>query len=226
MLLSSKTRLHDSGTKVEIKLTQPHRSSQKESESWLLSYSDMVTLLLAFFVLFFSISQVDQDKFERIMEYFTESNATPLYVLEKQFQELVTAHQLEESVDVELTPDGLMVNFQYNLLFDSGKAKLKPKSFPVLNALAEILKSADVTERKIQIEGHTDSVPLAKNALYPTNWELSTARSSSVIRYLITKEVASKRFVAVGFADTRLRQKETSNNLGLSVNRRVSLLIK
>jgi len=186
----------------------------------------MVTLLLAFFVLFFSISQVDPGKFEQIMEYFSQSNSTPLYVLEKQFQELVTAHQLEQSVDVELTPDGLRVNFQDNLLFDSGKAKLKSKSFPVLNALAEILKSADVAERKIQIEGHTDSVPLTKNALYPTNWELSTARSSSVIRYLITKEVASKRFVAVGFADTRLRQKETSDNLGLSVNRRVSLLIK
>jgi len=211
---------------VEIKLTQLHRSSQRESESWLLSYSDMVTLLLAFFVLFFSISQVDQGKFEQIMEYFAESNSTPLYVLEKQFQELVTAHQLEQSIDVALTPDGLMVNFQDNLLFDSGEAKLKRKSFAVLNALAEILKSADVAQRKIQIEGHTDSVPLTENALYPTNWELSTARSSSVIRYLISKEVASRRFVAVGFADTRMRQEETSNNRGLSVNRRVSLLVK
>lgn len=211
---------------MEIKLTQLHRSSQRESESWLLSYSDMVTLLLAFFVLFFSISQVDQGKFEQIMEYFSESNSTPLYVLEKQFQELVTAHQLEQSIDVALTPDGLMVNFQDNLLFDSGEAKLKRKSFAVLNALAEILKSADVAQRKIQIEGHTDSVPLTENALYPTNWELSTARSSSVIRYLISKEVASRRFVAVGFADTRMRQEETSNNRGLSVNRRVSLLVK
>ncbi|TDI89697.1 MAG: hypothetical protein E2O77_09440 [Caldithrix sp.] len=211
---------------MEIKLTQLHRSSQRESESWLLSYSDMVTLLLAFFVLFFSISQVDQGKFEQIMEYFAESNFTPLYVLEKQFQELVTAHQLEQSIDVALTPDGLMVNFQDNLLFDSGEAKLKRKSFAVLNALAEILKSADVAQRKIQIEGHTDSVPLTENALYPTNWELSTARSSSVIRYLISKEVASRRFVAVGFADTRMRQEETSNNRGLSVNRRVSLLVK
>jgi len=211
---------------VEIKLTQLHRSSQRESESWLLSYSDMVTLLLAFFVLFFSISQVDQGKFEQIMEYFAESNFTPLYVLEKQFQELVTAHQLEQRIDVALTPDGLMVNFQDNLLFDSGEAKLKRKSFAVLNALAEILKSADVAQRKIQIEGHTDSVPLTENALYPTNWELSTARSSSVIRYLISKEVASRRFVAVGFADTRMRQEETSNNRGLSVNRRVSLLVK
>ncbi|TDI84546.1 MAG: hypothetical protein E2O79_03220 [Caldithrix sp.] len=211
---------------MEIKLTQLHRSSQRESESWLLSYSDMVTLLLAFFVLFFSISQVDQGKFEQIMEYFAESNSTPLYVLEKQFQELVTAHQLEQSIDVALTPDGLVVNFQDNLLFDSGEAKLKRKSFAVLNALAEILKSADVAQRKIQIEGHTDSVPLTENALYPTNWELSTARSSSVIRYLISKEVASRRFVAVGFADTRMRQEETSNNRGLSVNRRVSLLVK
>lgn len=210
---------------MEIKLPQ-QSVSQKDSQPWLLSYSDMVTLLLAFFVLFFTISQVDQAKFEMIMKYFNKSQSMPLHVLKKKFEALIQAHQLEQSVDVELTPDGLLVNFQDNLLFDSGKAELKAHSFPVLNALADILNSPDVAERKIQIEGHTDTVPLAKNALYPTNWELSTARSSSVIRYLINKKIIPKRFVAVGYADTRLRQKETSENKGLSVNRRVSLLVK
>lgn len=203
-----------------------HSGNAGDGQPWLLSYSDMVTLLLAFFVLFFAISQVDQAKFEMIMEYFNDSHSMPLHQLEKKFNELIAAHQLEQSVDVELTPDGLLVNFQDNLLFDSGKAELKKKSFAVLQALAEILNSADVAARKIQIEGHTDTVPLAKNATYPTNWELSTARSSSVIRYLINKKVASTRFVAVGYADTRLRQKETAKNRGLSVNRRVSLLVK
>jgi len=202
------------------------RPEIREDQPWLLSYSDMVTLLLAFFVLFFAISQVDQVKFEMIMEYFSKSETMPLHELEQKFREMVREHQLEESVDVALTPDGLLVNFQDNILFVSGKAELKANSFPILDALAEILNSHDVVERRIQVQGHTDSVPLARSALYPSNWELSTARSSSVIRHLLSHNVTSERFVAVGFADTRLKEQETSEHRGLQVNRRVSLLIK
>lgn len=212
---------------MEIKLPEPiHRKANQESQPWLLSYSDMVTLLLSFFVLFFAISQVDPVKFEMIMEYFSQNQTMPLRELELKFQELVQEHNLQESVDVDLTPDGLLVNFQDNLLFDSGKADLKPNSFAVLSALAEILKSPDVAKRRIQVEGHTDTVPLAKNADYPSNWELSTARSASVVRWLIAREVAANRFTAVGYASTRLREPETPEQRGLPINRRVSLLIK
>ncbi|MFQ5708905.1 MAG: flagellar motor protein MotB [bacterium] len=212
---------------MEIKLPEQFIAAKaQDQQPWLLSYSDMVTLLLAFFVLFFAISQVDQAKFEAIMDYFDSSNSMPLHVLEKKFKELVQAHHLEENVDVQLTPDGLLVNFQDNILFDSGKAALKPKSFPVLTALAQILNTQEVLQRRVQVEGHTDTVPIAKNTLYPSNWELSAARSASVIRYLIKNGLASNRFVAVGFADTRLRAKETPAHRGLPINRRVSLLIK
>jgi chemotaxis protein MotB len=209
---------------MEIKLTTNRTKS--DDQPWLLSYSDMVTLLLAFFVLFFSISQVDQVKFEMIMEYFSKSETMPLHQLEKKFKELVEQHNLQQSVEVSLTPDGLLVNFQDNILFDSGKADLKENSFPVLVALADILKAPDVMERRIQVEGHTDSVPLAKNSSYPSNWELSTARSSSVIRNLLENGIAARRFMAVGYADTRLKVEETPEQRGLMANRRVSLLIK
>ncbi|MCG8608156.1 OmpA family protein [bacterium] len=211
---------------MEIQLPESIQSPSKENQPWLLAYSDMVTLLLAFFVLFFAISQLDPVKFEVIMDYFNQNQTMPLHVLEEKFDQLVQAHQLQESVEVELTPEGLLVNFQDNLLLDSGKANLKENSFPVLGAMADIIKAEDVVERKIQVEGHTDTVPLSDQADYPSNWELSTARSSSVIRYFITRNVSSSRFMAVGFADTRLRESETSDNRGLSVNRRVSLLIK
>jgi len=211
---------------MQIEIPQLTKSSTSEDQPWLLSYGDMVTLLLAFFVLFFAISQVDQVKFEMIMEYFNKSETMPLHVLEQKFKELVKSHELEESVDVALTPAGLLVNFQDNILYDSGQAKLRENAFPVLNSLADILNAQDVVERHIQVEGHTDSVPLAQNALYPSNWELSTARSASVIRYLLQRAVSAKRFVAVGYADTRLKEEETPDRRGLSVNRRVSLLIK
>ncbi len=210
---------------MEIKLNNELRGKTDETH-WLMPYSDMVTLLLAFFVLFFAISQVDQVKFEMIMEYFSKTDTMPLHELEKRFREMVRTHQLEESVDVELTPDGLMVNFQDNILFDSGHAELKANSGPILDALADILNSQDVVTRKIQVQGHTDSVPLSENALYPSNWELSTARSSSVIRQLLTANVEAPRFLAVGFADTHMKEVETEGRRGLPVNRRVSLLIK
>lgn len=212
---------------MEIRLPEQIGAQRKrDSQPWLLSYSDMVTLLLAFFVLFFAISQVDQTKFEMIMQYFSKSDTTPLHVLEKQFKELVKAHNLEKSVEVDLTPDGLLVNFQDNILFDSGKADLKANALPVLDALSDILNSQQVAKRRIQVEGHTDTVPLVKNAAFPSNWELSSARASRVIRYLIGRHVAADRFVAMGYADTRPRQKETPQHRGLPVNRRVALLIK
>jgi len=213
---------------MQIKIPEifEEHTRHKSDQPWLLSYSDMVTLLLAFFVLFFAISQVDQVKFEMIMEYFSKNETMPLHQLEQRFNELIQAHNLEQQMDVELTPDGLLVNFQDNILFDSGQADLKPKSYPVLNSLAAILNEKDVSGRKVQVEGHTDTVPILKSADYPSNWELSTARSASVIRYLISNRVVPDKFVAVGFADTRLRVPETAEQRGLLENRRVSLLIK
>lgn len=212
---------------MEIQLPKHiQRRYFEESEPWLLSYSDMVTLLLAFFVLFFAISNLDQTKFEMIMDYFSRSETMPLHQLEQRFNELIEQHQLQESVDVQLTPDGLLVNFQDKILFDSGKADLKPEAYPVLEALADILKAPEVQEREIRVEGHTDTVPLTQNAAYPSNWELSAARAARVIRYLIQQQIRSDRFVAVGYADTRLRVPETPENRGLPINRRVSLLIK
>ena len=211
---------------MEFKLHNNVFTREDDSNSWLLSYSDMVTLLLAFFVLFFAISQVDQAKFESIMQYFNRENTMPLQVLEQKFKALVQQHHLEKSVDVQLTPDGLLVNFQDEILFESGKAELNTKSFPILTSMAGLLKDVAVVKRQVQVQGHTDSVPLAKNSLYPSNWELSGARSARVIRYLIQEGLSPARFVSVGYADTRLRVAETKNNRGLQVNRRVSFLIK
>ncbi len=207
-------------------ILRQRQAAASDDQPWLLSFSDLVTLLLAFFVLFFAISQVDQSKFEMIMEYFSESRQMPLHKLEEKLKQLIAEHQLQESVDVELTPDGLLLNFQDKILFASGKAELKAEAAPVLDALAAIFRTPEVADRSIQVEGHTDTLPLSKNSAYPSNWELSSARSARVIRYLIERNIAPSRFVAVGFADTRLRQPETEGNRGLSVNRRVSLLVK
>lgn len=197
-----------------MRITLPHReiieAPQQDQQRWMLSYSDLVTLLLAFFVLFFAISQVDQAKFEAIMEYFSKSDKLPLHELEKVVNNLVEEHNLQQSVEVELTADGLLLTFQDKILFDSGKANLKEGAFPILSGIGEILNSEKVANRTVKVEGHTDTVPLARNSNYPSNWELSAARATHVIRYLISRNVQPQRFVALGYADTRQRIPEGS----------------
>lgn len=213
---------------MQIKL--PHYKivapKSEEEQSWMLSYSDMVTLLLAFFVLFFAISQVDQAKFEMILEHFSKNDKMPLHQLEKVVKQLIAEHNLEESVEVELTLDGLLLTFQDKILFDSGEASLKPGAYPILSELGEILKTKEVANRQIKVEGHTDTVPLSKKSEYPSNWELSAARATGVIRYLIGSAIDPQRFIAIGYADTHLRVPEQDGNRGLQKNRRVSLIIK
>lgn len=208
------------------KFTTPMNSSNEDKNHWMLSYSDIVTLLLCFFAMFFAISQVDTVKFEMISEYFSKSQKTPLHVLEKTVKALIVEHEMEDVVDVQLTPDGLELNFQNKILFDSGKAELKPKAFSILLALANILKTNEVKDRVIQVAGHTDTLPIVSSSLYPSNWELSTARASQVIRYFIDRGLRKERFEAIGYADTHLREKENSNRRGLAANRRVVLLVK
>ena len=213
-----------------MQLNLPHKDlfikETEEKNTWLLSYSDMVTLLLAFFVLFFAISQVDQTKFEMIMDYFSQEQKMPLHELEKVVKKLIAENDLQQSVEVELTPDGLLLTFQDKILFDSGKAELKKGAFPILGGIGDILLSHDVIDRQIKVEGHTDTVPLSRLSEYPSNWELSAARATHVIRYLISENVAPSRFTAIGYADTRLRVPEDDQHRGLQANRRVSLIIK
>lgn len=201
-------------------------NSNEDKNHWMLSYSDIVTLLLCFFAMFFAISQVDTVKYEMISEYFNKSEKTPLRVLQETIKVLIADHKMEDVVEVTLTPDGLELNFQDKILFDSGKAELKARAYAILTALADILKTNEVNNRVIQVAGHTDTLPIVSNSLYPSNWELSTARASQVIRYFIGRGLKKQRFEAIGYADTRLREKENSNKRGLAVNRRVILLVK
>lgn len=212
---------------MEINIPQHSNiSTSDDKNQWLLSYSDMVTLLLCFFTLFFAISQIDAVKLEIISEYFNQSEKLPLHKLQEQITELIKDHNMEQQIDVNLTQDGLELNFHDKILFDSGQAEIKTNAWPVLNSLANILKSVKVADRKIQVAGHTDTVPLSQNSIYPSNWELSSARASRVIRYFIDRELHKDRFEAVGYADTKLILDETENLRGKAENRRVVLLIK
>src|SRR5690625_455573 len=256
-----------------------NQNKNKGAPKWMVTYSDMVTLVLVFFILLFSMSQIDQARFDAVAQSFQDrvifdfmpsivpsdypegdmnegegsdegdedgmpsDPMTDLEELEKEDEEdeeenelqleerleilldRITAYleeqQLEDYVTATKTEAGVNLALQESILFDSGEAIILDEGEGVLTEIASLLSGIP---NDVRVEGHTDSRPIS-NFRYPSNWELSGARASSVIRYLIYQnEFAHERFSAVGYAETRPLVPNTSAT-NWSKNRRVEIVI-
>ena len=184
-------------------------SKQMEGgDDWLITYSDLVTLLLTFFILIAAISKVDPVKFERIAQslsgaYGKEDNEQQidLRTVYKMINDLINNAAYASKVEVNLMPIGVAVTFKSNVLFTLGKATIKKDIEPILDGLAWVIQELPYS---VAVEGHTDDIPISSDE-YPSNWELSTARASRVVRYLISEGISSNRLFASGYADTKAR---------------------
>jgi chemotaxis protein MotB len=123
-------------------------------------------------------------------------------------------------VRVTRSPRGIMVEINASTLFPSGDATLQPSSAEAMAAVAQVLTQVD---NPIQVEGHTDNIPIRGGA-YPSNWELSSARAGSVVRRLAEAGVPAGRMVAIGYADNKPVDTNATTD-GRSRNRRVNVLI-
>lgn len=125
-------------------------------------------------------------------------------------------------VSLSMEARGLVITFLDEILFDSGKAKIKPEAFSSLDKVASVITSK-ASDLDIGVEGHTDNVPI-KYSGWKSNWELSTARATSVLHYLVEKGVSPERLAAIGYGEFR---PVTSNDTaeGRRKNRRVEIVI-
>ena len=129
------------------------------------------------------------------------------------------------NITIQQVRDRLTINMVDRVLFDSGHANVKPEGLKVLKQVSDILKK--VEDKQIRIEGHTDNVPIGAKIRdrFPTNWELSTARATSVVRYLIEQGGVDRQFLsAVGYADTR-PQASNDTEEGRTSNRRIEIVL-
>ncbi|MBZ0091043.1 MAG: flagellar motor protein MotD [Sulfuricellaceae bacterium] len=123
-------------------------------------------------------------------------------------------------VKITQSSRGIAIEINASVLFASGEAKLAPSSIKVLSSIGEVLSRVP---NPIQVEGYTDNAPIA-TALFPSNWELSTARASSVVRLFAQNGVAEERLVAVGYAENHpVKPNDTPE--GRARNRRVNVMI-
>jgi len=160
--------------------------------------------------------QISDLEFERNKE--KESFEELESLLEKKLKSQI----LSKDMSMEMKDSGLVIILSDNILFDSGRAEIRKEAYPVLNEVAEAIKSK-VPDKNIGIGGHTDNVPITKSQ-WGTNWELSTARATNVLHYLEKKGLSPKKLSATGYGKHR-PVSSNSTEAGRAKNRRVEIVI-
>ena len=167
-----------------------------------------------------------------ILQTGRRSDIERIEVLESELQELKEAKKLlasqlsgeikEKQVRLTMAEKGLVITFVAEVLFDSGKAKLKSDSLPILNKVVRVLNE-NVPDNDIGIEGHTDNEPI-KHSRWKSNWELSSQRALSVLYHLEKKGVRPTRLLASGYGEYQpIASNDTAG--GKQINRRVEIVI-
>ena len=267
---------------------RPKKHEEEEHENherWLVSYADMVTLLMVLFIVLFAISQVDKAKFEELASGLASSFGGPISVVQGTAQEpsvldggqtpvdiknaigppqdveqaavdkaaaqaaaeraqrvaaeAATAYdelaEARERIDAalkaaghdgaaryEIDERGLVVHIVADaVLFDAEEAVLRPEGRQILDAVAPSLTSLP---NVLRVEGHANHLPVTAGGPWPSNWELSSYRASTVLRHLAGKGVPETRMSATGYSSTRPLVPE-NDPTALSVNRRVDIVV-
>ena len=205
-----------------------------EAEDWLVTYADAITLLMCFFVMLVSFSKIDLELYDEVMSGISEEigKLTPGKVtddLKQEIEDFVFAQKLENVVTVTKTDRGITLSLKTANFFRPGTADLAPIATPALAAIGQILGADKYMEYMVEVEGHTDSVPI-KTARFPSNWELAGGRSSTVVRHFLTTDMWKKRFTATSYGPTRPKVPNVDEMgeplpVNMAINRRIEINI-
>lgn len=176
-------------------------------DSWLMSYADMITLLLGFFIIFVSVSEPKKDRLTELTEgmahqFGSVSLATPFEGVFRSLQAVVESQQMLKDVAITKTQTSIETELSTLAFYEPNSAEFKADKVPILQELAESLKGAQFFEYHLTVEGHTSDVPVEEST-YPSNWELSSARAAHLVRFFIENGLQASRMRAIGYAGTR-----------------------
>lgn len=210
----------------------PQYQEEVEDESWMTTYADAITLLMAFFVMLLSMSSFDVSKFEKAAEEIRgdlsgRKAQGPISLMKQEVQDLVYEVQADQAVNVETTGRGLSIELSSGAFYKSGSSEIREEAVPVLAKIAETLAAPRYAFYLFSIEGHTDDVPI-NTPRYPSNWELSTSRATAVVRFFIEHGLDPEKLKATGYAETRPKAVNRDSSgapipANQALNRRVSI---
>lgn len=226
--------------------TQHEQYEMDLSTSWLITYSDMITIMLCFFIIFFTMAAKETTMLSEIKNNLStkitaladenkklkvekENLATKLFNLtniekdmntsKEDFIAFLRENNLLDQVKILQNEKGLLIRFNDNVFFPSAKADLSKDGYAVLSLMRGKLKKID---NDIIVEGFTDNLPIHTKE-FPSNWELSVARAISVVKYLTEeKEINPNRISVSGYGernpiDTNDTKKGRANNRRIEI---------
>lgn len=189
---------------VKKKADTPHHEEHAD-ETWLIPYSDLLTLLLALFIVLFASSSLDKEKASQIQYALVAAFGSGSEI--EDGGDKIT-NFINDAKDLELENDGVIISSDANgatlemtsvNLFDKGAVTLKPAAIPVIKKISQLLNSSKYKKYRIVVEGHTDDTK--ESEILPSNWELSGARAGAVVRAMIANLMDVNRFKAIGLAE-------------------------
>jgi chemotaxis protein MotB len=226
-----------------------HHEEPENSERWLITYADLITLLLAFFILMYTMSKQDAQKYQEIGGQlkavftggigvagkgsilgkiptelsFKGGEGSGVRELERQIRGVDEQSKGAQAGRISVFADerGIVVRAMEKAFFDEGKAELSDQAKKALEAIVPVIKSMN---SHLRVEGHTDNVPI-RTSEFKSNWELSVMRATEVVRYLIERhKFPPDKISAAGYAEYRpIASNDNPKNRGL--NRRIEMII-
>jgi chemotaxis protein MotB len=211
---------------------------------WLTTFNDMITLLMVFFVFIYAMSNPDTEHFENFQNALQsamgvlqpgqhaptgiisdgDNNIDPAdhqVALSEEGEDDINQLKSTQGLEAQYTKKGIHLTLNDNLLFNSGAARLTPQGHTLLDKVASIIGPLG---RYIRVEGHTDNIPILTHR-YPSNWELSTARAISVVKYLQSRGIPGHYLSAAGYGESKPRAANDTAH-SRSKNRRVEIILQ
>lgn len=198
-------------------MIRPNHEREIEARTWQMSFNDLLTVLLTFFILLVSASDISVNKVQDVSSSVAEVFG---YVKSEDRRTLlIRAIGHEDGIDARPVEGGVSIVLPESLVYPSGSAEILHKE--ILGGVGQKLKTA---AGSILVEGHTDSIPVA-NVSFPSNWELSARRAVNVVKFLVDEcGIDPEKLSAAGYADSRPVASNDSSE-GKALNRRVNLIV-
>ncbi|MDQ7817340.1 MAG: OmpA family protein [Melioribacteraceae bacterium] len=237
------TFTRNAAAKGSVKKTKPVDSEDSQfhedgdKDRYLITYADLITLLLGLFIILYAMSNIDVNKYKGVVSamgsiFGSDSGGSkfgaannvipkPSDKLAEDLNSLVEQYNYGNSIRLEQNERGVTIHILDDVLFPPGKATLNDASRTVLSRLADVIKPLP---NDIRIEGHTDNIPISTSQ-YPSNWHLSVDRALSTGYYLIQEEgILADKVSVVGYAEYRpIASNDTPQSR--TQNRRVDIVI-
>ncbi len=219
-----------------VRPVEKKRHAEHDEGNWLISYADMMTLLCVFFILLFSMAKMNPNELEEakknVVEKIGGKYTSPTEDLGRFLNNVLNEAGVNKDATLSSDGNSVTIAFQSTLFFGSLSAEVSSEGDQVLKKLIASIHAREAQlgkQFKIVVEGHTDSQPIVAG-IYPTNWELSSARATRVVRLFLEQDFKPENLLAIGYADTQpvaeSKNPDGSWNMeNLGKNRRVVLRV-